>query len=286
MIEIPKLEWVQTLPGGSEWVRQLPSLVKACVNQWSLKLEPPYPDSNVAAVFPVTTADGMPAVMKIQFPGRESEHEAEALKRWNGHGAVRLLAYDPHHHALLIEHCDPGSSLSDIPADEALGVIIDLLPRLWIKADKPFTSLHDESLIWAEELLGCWERGDRPFEEEMLIAALDAMDHLRRTQGEQVLLNQDLHPGNVVRATHEPWLLIDPKPLVGEREFIASIVRCHEFGHSRKHVIDRLDRLTSALGLDRERARLWSFAQTLAWSFEGDCSIERHVETARWLWQG
>jgi hypothetical protein len=37
--------------------------------------------------------------------------------------------------------------------------------------------------------------------------------------------------------------------------------------------------------LDRERARRWALAQTLAWAFEDGRAIERHVETARWLWQ-
>jgi streptomycin 6-kinase len=34
-------------------------------------------------------------------------------------------------------------------------------------------------------------------------------------------------------------------------------------------------------GLDRERARLWALAQTVAWSI-GDY-FGQHVETARWL---
>ena len=45
-------------------------------------------------------------------------------------------------------------------------------------------------------------------------------------QGEPVVLHQDLHGGNVLRAQREPWLAIDPKPLVGEREFdTASFLR-------------------------------------------------------------
>lgn len=286
MFELPKFEWVRILPGGSEWVLELPSQINACAEQWSLKLESPYPDSNVSIVFPAITADGLPAVLKIQFPGRESEYEAEALKRWNGEGAARLLAHDPIQHALLIERCDPGTSLSDVPAYEALAVFIKLLPRLWIKAGMPFTSLHDESLNWAEELRGCWERGGHPFERELLNGALESLETLRETQGEQFLINQDLHGDNVLRASREPWLVIDPKPLVGEREFsLASVIRCDEFGHSRKDVIHRLDRLTSELGLNRERTRLWSFAQTLAWSFEGDRVHQHHVDMARWLWQ-
>ena len=287
MFEIPaRITRLEESPSGREWLRQLPARVNACAEQWSLRLGSPYPDSQVSIVFPVTTADGAPAVLKIQFPHPECEHEAEALKRWNGQGSVRLLAWDPAHHALLMERCDPGDHLSGIAADQALAVFIELLPRLWIPAGKPFTSLPDESLCWAEQLPASWERAGRPFARELLAAALESLDTLRGSQGEQVLLHQDLHGDNVLRSAREPWLVIDPKPLVGEREFgLASIVRSYEFGHSQKDVIHRLDTLTSALGLNRERARLWSFAQTLAWGFEGDHMIERHMETARWLWQ-
>lgn len=39
------------------------------------------------------------------------------------------------------------------------------------------------------------------------------------------------------------------------------IIRSYEFGHSRANVIRRLDRLSIALGLDRERCRLWALVQ-------------------------
>jgi len=106
---------------------------------------------------------------------------------------------------------------------------------------------------------------------------------LSGTQGEQVLLHQDLHGENVLAAERDPWLVIDPKPLVGEREFaLAPIVRSFEFGHSRGDVVRRLDRLSAELGLDRDRARGWAIAQTVAWSFDSDYA-DRHYETARWL---
>jgi streptomycin 6-kinase len=41
-----------------------------------------------------------------------------------------------------------------------------------------------------------------------------------------VLVNQDLHADNILRAEREPWLAIDPKPLLGEREFgLAPVIR-------------------------------------------------------------
>ena len=77
--------------------------------------------------------------------------------------------------------------------------------------------------------------------------------------------------------------MIDPKPLVGEREFaLASIIRASELGHSKRVVLGRLDRLTSELGLDRERARGWAIGQTVAWGVDSDYHAQ-HAETARWL---
>jgi streptomycin 6-kinase len=282
----PNLKWLEKSAAGREWLRQLPARVQACVDRWSLRLEPPYETSYVSIVLPVTVADASRAVLKVQFPHPECEHEAEALRRWNGQGAVRLFDHDPATHALLIERCEPGDPLSCTTVDEALEVFAGLLPRLWINADKPFRALRDESIGWEQHLPSSWERAGRPFEMELLSAALEALDRLRETQGRQVLVHQDLHGDNVLRAEREPWLVIDPKPLVGEREFgVAAIIRAYEFGHSRTATIRRLNKLTGGLGLDRERARLWALAQTLAWAFEGDRAIERHVTTARWLWQ-
>jgi streptomycin 6-kinase len=100
-----------------------------------------------------------------------------------------------------------------------------------------------------------------------------------------VLLHQDLHPQNVLSAEREPWLAIDPKPLAGEREFaVAPIVRSFELGHTEDAVRGRLDRLCTELRLDRERARRWAIAQTVAWSFGSD-RLEGHIETAHWLLQ-
>ena len=47
-------------------------------------------------------------------------------------------------------------------------------------------------------------------------------------------------------------------------------------------MLERFDRLTSELSLDRDRARGWTIAQTIAWAFDGDAR-QTHVETARWL---
>jgi streptomycin 6-kinase len=232
------------------------------------------------------TADGVEVVLKVQTPHRESEHEAAALELWDGDGAVRLLAHDPERHALLLERCVPATPLASVGQEAALEVLISLLPRLWKPAAAPFRSLAEEAAWWLVQLPRTWEEAGRQFERRLLDASLEALGELAPTQGEQVLLHQDLHGDNVLAAEREPWLVIDPKPLLGEREFaVAPIVRSVELGHSRRDVLYRLDRLTSELGLDRERARGWTIGQTIAWSV-GSEYHETHVETARWLVEG
>ena len=276
------LRWIQDSAEGREWLHQLPGRVAACCGRWNLTVGAPYENSFVSVVYPATRPDGTRVVLKIQYPHRESDHEQEALRLWNGNGAVQLLGYDPEHHALLLERCEPGTPLATAGADVALQTFVDLLPCLWIPASVPFTKLSDEAAAWIADLPRIWDRS-RPFERSLLDLALRVLDELRLTQGPQVLLHQDLHAENVLRAAREPWLVIDPKPLVGEREFsLAPIIRSSELGHSRAEVVRRLDVLTSELGLDRERARLWALGQTVAWGCEGPRTA-RHAETARWL---
>jgi streptomycin 6-kinase len=253
------------------------------IEHWGLTVGEPFEGGVASVVTPAVTAAGDEVVLKIQRPHRESEHEAAALELWEGNGAVRLLAYDPERHALLLERCMPGTPLAAAGQKEALDVLVSLLPRLWKRTAAPFRPLAEEAAWWMEQLPCEWERAGRQFDRRLLDAALAALSELAPTQGEQVLLHQDLHGENVLAAEREPWLAIDPKPLVGEREFaVAPIVRSFELGHSRRDVLYRLDRLTSELGLDRERARGWAIGQTIAWSVGSDYHAT-HVETARWL---
>lgn len=269
---------------GRAWLERLPGLLDEIAEQWHLRLDDAFPDASASLTLRAFRTEGEPVVLKLQYPHREAEMEAAALAQWDGDGAVRLLAHDPGRHALLRELCEPGGPLFELDQDAALDVLIELLPRLWQPSDRPFTSLADEAAHWATTLPGVWARAGRPFERRLLDATLETIGELGSTQGEQVLLHQDLHTSNVLRAAREPWLAIDPKPLLGEREFgLAPIVRGAELGHSRDHVLHRLDRLSSELRLDRRRACGWTFVQTLAWSIEETSVWTEMIEIARWL---
>jgi streptomycin 6-kinase len=276
------LKWLNRQNAGASWLADLPDLVSELAQAWDLRLGAPYDGANVSFVAPATR-DAEQLVLKVQWPHDECAQEAEALRAWNGTGAVQLLAHDPARHALLLERCVPGTHLASDAGVDPLAVVINLLPRLWIKAGPPFKSLTDEAKEWATDLQAEWSATGRCCEQRLIDAAAEFLDHLPTTQGEQVLIHQDLHGDNVLRAVREPWLVIDPKPLLAEREFsLAPIIRSFEFGHSRTQVVYRLDRLSAELQLDRDRVRQWAIAQTIAWSFDS-VFAGRHFETVRWL---
>jgi streptomycin 6-kinase len=253
----------ESLAPIEEWQRAAPALAAEVAAEWGLTLGEPYPPGAAGYVVRAELSDGTPAVLKLQHTHREDEQEADALERWDGDGAVRLIRRDDDRHALLLERCEPGTPLSQGAADP-LGVLIGLLPRLWKDAGG-FHTLAAE-VAW-------WDLGG------------DVGHYLRElapSQGEPVLVHQDLHGDNVLAAEREPWLVIDPKPLAAEREFaVAPIVRSGELGHSQRDVLYRLDRLCSELGLDRERARGWTIVQTAAW-LEGE-NVAKRREVIEWL---
>ncbi len=225
----------------AQWREEAPRIADEIAEEWGLTLGDPYVPGLCGHVVRAELADGTPAVLKVFFPDHESFQEPDALERWNGDGAVRLLRRDDERCALLLERCEPGRALSSAGGERALDVLVQLLPRLWMDAEG-FHTLEDEVARWLEQGL------DR--------RSPVSRTSLRPRRASRCSLHQDLHGDNVLAAEREPWLVIDPKPLAAEREFsVAPIVRSSELGHSRRDVLYRLDRLCTELGLDRERAQ-------------------------------
>jgi len=272
------------MPGGSAWLAELPRLAAECAEKWQLDLGPPFAASNASLVLPAGEL-----VLKLNPPEDESTHEPDALRIWNGDGAVRLHAYDPSRRALLIERCEPGTTLLEEDDDTAGDVVVGLLPRLWKRPTPQMRSLADVAERWADEVPRQWEAYGRPFERALLDVTVRTLQELGPTQGERVVANEDLHAGNVLRSRREPWLVIDPKPLAAERDFTAvAMIRDRMEAvvagpQPLERLRRRLDRLASDLGLDRDRLKGWTIAHTVAWGFEPGVFHAARVALARLL---
>jgi streptomycin 6-kinase len=261
----------ETFAHESEWLEELPRLVADCAERWSLELEEPI-DTPHSLVVPVGDA-----ILKLNAPSHfEADTEADALELWGGRGAVRLIARDDRRRAFLMERCVPGTRLADAGVDDA-AIVAAMLPRLQleVRGAHPFRLLADEAERWTNELELAYSEAGEPYERELLDFALDVYRSVDRSAA--YLANQDLHDWNILSAEREPWLVIDPKPLVGERELEASgLLR------NADSVTRWLDVL-SDVGFDRERARGWGVAHNLAWSWDENVRtwLPDHVVQAR-----
>jgi streptomycin 6-kinase len=268
-VQLPRT-LVETWSHEREWLDELPRLVDECAQQWSLELEAPI-ETPYSLVIPAGEV-----VLKLRAPSDdEARHEVDALALWGGQGAVRLLGRDDDRHAFLIERCVPGTRLWDVDVDET-DVLGELIPRLQIQTDgsAPVPLLADAADLWAEQVPRRYVEADMPFERALLDASLDVYRSVDRSA--RRLANQDLHGANVLCAQREPWLVIDPKPLVGEKELEAS-------GPLRNTVeVSRWLDVLAELGFDRQRARGWGVAHNIAWAWDEHRGwLDQHVEEAR-----
>jgi streptomycin 6-kinase len=273
-VEVPRAladEWRHE----GRWLAELPRLAAECAAAWRLTLEQPV-DTPHSLVVPAGDA-----VLKLNAPSHfEADHEADALAVWDGRAAVRLLARDDERRALLLERCRPGTRLWDAAVDQD-GVVAALLPSLRARPPDghPFRLLADEADRWRAEVPARYERGGRPFERRLLEVALDVFAGVDRAA--TALVNQDLHGGNVLAAEREPWLVIDPKPLVGERELDGVGLLRNAAQRGEAAVRRALDSL-AGLGLDRARLRGWGVAHALAWGWDEERGwSQRSVAAAR-----
>jgi streptomycin 6-kinase len=262
VVEIPARVREFALRRGDEgiaWLACLPTLVAECVDQWQLQLGATIPAS-FSFVAQVQRENGTPAVLKVTFPEAESRHEAEGLRRWNGDGIVLLYEADVGRNALLLERLEPGTPLREHADErEALAIACDLLQRLWrpVEPAAPYERLSELAPEWAESTLRLFANVQPPFPPALAQHASALLRNLGSSQGDQVLVHRDFHRGNILAARREPWLAIDPKPTIAEREFDAAWLLGSNAGTAEW----LLDELSARLGLDRDRLHAWGIAR-------------------------
>ena len=281
----PSLQWLSEFTAGRAWLARLDDLVAEAAERWGLEVGPVYAGAHVSFACPAQTADGDDVVLKVQYPHEECRFEADALRAWGGRGAVRLLAHDAGSWTLLLERCDPGHVLAGAGLDviETADVMGGLTEASWVDppAGHPFRSLRTEADTWIATMPAAWDEAGRPFPDERLELGMDCLREVVDDQGPAVLLNQDLHDDNVLAARRAPWLVIDPKPLVGERSMsMAPILRSVGYRHGPDAALVALDRMCALLGLDEGRVLRWTIGQSVAWGLDSSASIApRHVAT-------
>ncbi|MDP9417407.1 MAG: aminoglycoside phosphotransferase family protein [Actinomycetota bacterium] len=252
------------------WVAALPGIVAEVTRTWHLEVGPPFQPGGVASwVAPARTADGAAAVLKVGWRHDEACHEADGLRVWDGDGAVRLLdeLVLGDTAAMLLEACEPGTPLARrLPPDEQDVVVAELLRRLWIEPPPalPFRPLASMCDAWSASFERRYAASRTPgLDPGLARAGVELFRALPRDATRDLLLCTDLHAGNVLAAQREPWLVIDPKPYVGDPAYDAlqHLLNCPE--RLRTDAAGLAARLARLLELDEERLGRWLFARVV-----------------------
>jgi streptomycin 6-kinase len=270
-------------PEREAWLSRLPGALRDLERRWSLTLGPPFDGEEVSCawVAPVALASGASAVLKLGMPQMEGQHELQGLRFWSGDPTVRLLEADDHLGAMLLERCDPGTVLRALPEPEQDLVIARLLRRLWRSpsAPHPFRSLSALTEYWSGETLASVDEWP---DAGLVREGLRLFQELTGTAPVEVLLATDLHAGNVLRAEREPWLVIDPKPFVGDPAYDATQHLFNCDARLRSDPRGTIRRFADLLEVDHERVRLWTFARAAAeprddWGDDASMALARAI---------
>lgn len=224
---------------------------------WCLSIDGTLMRGSNAFVVPVVDTAGRPCVLRVGDPSGDSALAWRVLKEWNGDGAVQLYRHDADTDVSLLERLDHRRTLDDLPIDEAVAVAGELRARLIRPAVHSMPLLSELATRWAKAL-----STSPRIPPELRRRAVGLCHDLAGESVQTHLLNPDLHYRNVLGGSREPWLVIDPIPLVGHREFgLASLV----WGRNDESTTDRLmSSLIETGGLDPERARAWTMVESTA----------------------
>jgi streptomycin 6-kinase len=256
-------------PARVEWLAALPDRVEELTARWGLDLGDPFePGGNCSWVAPGIDRDGRDVVLKVAWQHTEARDEAEGLAALRGEAAVEVYAFErlprPDTTAMLLERCHPGTELRGRPEAEQHVVVTDLLRSVWavdLPSDHPFRPLSVMADDWVVRANARLTADPALLDAGLAREGLALFRELSRPGPADVLLFTDLHAGNVLSGERRPWLLIDPKPYVGDPHYdvLQHLLNCNE--SLRAEPIGLLTEVADLAGLDAGRVRQWLFAR-------------------------
>jgi len=134
-----------------------------------------------------------------------------------------------------------------------------------------------------------------PLPIDLVVRAGGLMRELCASATERVVLHGDLHHDNILRATREPWLAIDPHGIVGDPGYEVGALLFNPDPDNRDDALtalvpSRIEQLADELVMPVDRVVAWGFVKAVmsdVWSAEdwpaAASPISRALDVARLL---
>ena len=278
MLNLPERFTKNTLDicgkSGEQWLNDLPRIIGELEENWSLKVENPFPNLSYNFVAPCICKDG--AVLKIALPlnNPEISGEAKFLQIKDGKGAVRLLKSDENRRAILLERLTPGKHLKEVcQTDKTKTVEIAIKIQREIIKKPPENSAFRRLEDWFK---GFDKAAKTKFPREFIFKASEFYKELSCSSN-KFLIHGDLHHENILSAQREPFLAIDPKSIIGDIGYEISVFLNNHLWWlaSEPDLKEKLNyavkQFSEAFEIEPQDLRKWAFAQIVLsawWTFE------------------
>lgn len=260
---------------GRQWLGELPALVEAYGQRWSLTVAAPFEPLSYNFAAPAVTAKGLPVVLKAGVPRPELHGEIEALRVYAGRGSVLLLEADAERGVMLLERIEPGARLKETTNDaRATEIAALVMQSLW----QPLPAGHSfkpvtEWVAGLQRMRARYDGGTGPLPADRVALAEQLFEDLFRSAAPAVLLHGDLHHENILAGRRAPWLAIDPMGVAGEPAYeVGALLRnptpeVAAWPDLPAIQSRRVDQLAEILGFDRQRIIGYGIAQAVlsAW---------------------
>lgn len=279
---------------GKKWLDDLPQTVQTLSENWLLTVEKPFPNLSYNFVAPCICKNKSEAVLKIALPLNNPEifNEAEFLRMAGGKGTVKLLEIDKNRRAILLEKLTPGKHLKEVFSREeakTVEIAISVIRRILKKP--PENSAFRQLEEWFNNF---FEKAPKTvFPLEFLSKTSEFFEELNVAP--KFLIHGDLHHENILSATREPFLAIDPKGIIGKVGYeIAVFLNNHLWWLAKEpNLREKLDnavgKFSEAFEITPRDLRKWAFAQMILsawWTFEENGADWQNELAFAAIWEG
>jgi streptomycin 6-kinase len=280
VIKLPH-NFIQTIKNihkntGEEWLDNFDTLIEHCERKWQLKILSPF-DLSYNFVASAIRSDGKQVVLKLAVPNKDFQSEVTALRYFAGKGMVEIIDVEMEKGILILERLAPGDTLATVDDDlEAARAAAAIMKSLWVRAD---TKVRIPTIEDREKSLSAFYKrhpeGKSPISKEIIQTAVQTFQRLISENNKRYILHGDLHHYNILKTEDNEWRAIDPKGLIGEREYDTIQFLLNKLPEDEDNIEpilkQRIKVLVDQLGLDERRILAWGFAHAVlstCWSLE------------------
>jgi streptomycin 6-kinase len=220
---------------GERWLAELPAVIAHLELTWSISVGQALEGGTGSFVAPARTAEGEDTILKIAIPEVGFADEVRVLDSAQGHGYVRLLAYDRELEAMQLETLGSPMGPLALPPEQKISLLCRMLRQAW-QAPRPaglVVTPDDEKAGQLDRMVRrMWEDVGRPCPERVVREALRCAERRAAAFNLQrcVVVHGDPHTWNALRVlaprvgAEAGFVFVDPVGFLADPAYDLGVV--------------------------------------------------------------